>query len=139
MVTRLPDTDGLISEVELDALSPGELQALALRIVQKQQLKLSTPEAYESFARHTYASGADWGTVWLNDPVKNHHDDDADVSQGKHAGPTPVPPDEFFNTLPGFVDNLVTARRVQDAIIAQLTGFAEKAYLFKSDRSHVVL
>lgn len=133
MVTRLPDTDGLISEVELDALSPGELQALALRIVQKQQLKLSTPEAYESFARHTYASGADWGTVWLNDPVKNHHDDDADVSQGKHAGPTPVPPDEFFNTLPGFVDNLVTARRVQDAIIAQLTGFAEKAYLFDRD------
>ena len=44
-----------------------------------------------------------------------------------------MPPDEFFNTLPGFVDNLVTARRVQDAIIAQLTGFAEKAYLFDRD------
>ena len=134
MVTRLPDTETLISDAELYALSPGELQALSLRIVQKQQLKLSVPDAYESFARHTYTSGADWGTVWLKDPNEEQHDDDgAQASEEKHAGPTPIPPEEFFDTLPGFVDILVTTRRVQDALIARLTVFAERAYTFDRD------
>ncbi|GAA4109241.1 HNH endonuclease signature motif containing protein [Enteractinococcus coprophilus] len=133
MVTRVPDTEALISDAELDTLSPGELQALALRIVQKQQTKLSSPDAYNSFARHTYTTGTDWGTVWSKDPNETYDDEAASRSQGKHAGPTPIPPDAFFNTLPGFVDNLVTTRRVQDALIVTLTGFAEQAYTFDRD------
>src|SRR5690625_8013432 len=50
------------------------------------------------------------------------------ASKGKHAGPTPSAPDDYYNTLPGMIDNPVTARRVHDATIASLTGIADRSH-----------
>lgn len=132
MVTLIPDTQGVIPNAQLAALSIGELQALELRIIQEQQSRISAPDAYETFARHTLSSGADWGTVWAK-PSAEESDDAPVTSRGKHAGPTPLPPEEYYDTLPGFVDNLVQSRRIQDAIIASVTGFADLAYRVDRD------
>ncbi len=133
MVTRVPDTNELLSDAQLEALSPGALQALALRVIQKQHAKIVSPNAYDTFTRHTHATGADWGTVWTQQPHDPTDNSATYPSKGKHAGPTPIPPEAFYNTLPGFVDNLVKSRRIQDALIAELTAVAERAYSLDRD------
>lgn len=129
MVTTIPNTQDLIADEVLAGLSVGQLQALQLRVVETQQAKLVEPGAYGAFARHSLATGADWNTTWAAETP-----DPADkVSAGRHAGPTPVAPEAFYDTLPGVVDNLVTTRRVQDAMLASLTGIADRAYALDRD------
>lgn len=129
MVTTSPNTQDLIADEVLAGLSVGQLQALQLRVVETQQAKLVEPGAYGAFARHSLATGADWNTTWAAETP-----DPADkVSAGRHAGPTPVAPEAFYDTLPGVVDNLVTTRRVQDAMLASLTGIADRTYALDRD------
>ena len=129
MVTTIPSTDHLITDEQLDALTTGQLQALELRLAQKQAERILDPRAYFTFARHSVATGADWATTWAaQDPAA-----ETKVSQGKHAGPTPEAPKDFYNTLPGMVDNLVKSRRIQDAMIANLTKLADRAYSHDRD------
>lgn len=142
MVTTIPSTEHLISDEVLDGLSVGALQTLQLRVVQRQHDKLTDTRTYHEFSRHSLDTGVDWGTRWSaaspdsDDPAESETTgsdspsaaDHASGSRGKYAGPTPVAPEDFFNTLPGMVDNLVTTRRVQDAMIATLTGLADRAY-----------
>ena len=129
MVTTIPSTDHLISDEQLDTMTTGQLQALELRLAQKQADRIRDPRAYFNFARHSVATGADWATTWATyDPH-----DDAKVSRGKHAGPPPDAPKDFYNTLPGMVDNLVKSRRIQDAMIVTLTKLADRAYSHDRD------
>ena len=125
MTTRIPDTTDLISDEALEGLSMGRLQALQLRVVQHLQTRVTDPTAYHAFARHDLDSGADWGTKWQTEQPPRATDMDTDNSPQDHH---PVPPQDYFNTLPGLVDNIVSARRVQDAIITALTGLADRAY-----------
>lgn len=123
MVTTVPDTTELISDEVLDGLSLGALQALQLRLAKRQYDKLTDPTAYHEFARHSFATANDWGTTWSTPATEQ-----TVGSVGKHAGPIPAPPEEYYNTLPGMVDNLVTTLRVQDAMLSNLTGLADRAY-----------
>lgn len=141
MVTTIPNTEELIPDEVLNELSLGTLQALQLRLAQRQHEKILEPTAYENFARHSLDTGIDWGTQWAAAPPgPSVAPDSSDTTQaqsvaskGKHAGPTPSAPDDYYNTLPGMIDNLVTARRVQDATIASLTGIADRAYALDRD------
>lgn len=130
MVTTIPSTHDVVSDETLDDLSLGALQALQLRIVQRQHKRLLEPAAYDDFARHHLDNGADWATRWATDDPDGHQPPGSFAvgSRGQHAGPTPMLPEDFYNTLPGMVDNLVTARRIQDAFVANLTGIADRAY-----------
>ena len=123
MVTTVPDTTELISDEVLDGLSLGALQALQLRLAKRQYDKLTDPTAYHEFARHSFATASDWGTTWSSPAAEQ-----TVGSAGKHAGPMPEAPEDFYNTLPGMVDNLVTTLRVQDAMLSNLTGLADRAY-----------
>ena len=131
MVTTIPNTQDVVSDEVLDNLSMGALQAIQLRIIQRQHEKIQDSNAYHDFARHGLDTGADWGTRWAAErPATAEHPGEtlAYGSFDRHSGPTPVPPEDYYNTLPGMVDNLVTARRVQDALVASLTGIADRAY-----------
>lgn len=128
MVTAIPDTQHLIADETLSTLSMGHLQALGLRVIETQRNKVVDSQAYDAFARHSLASGADWGTAWAAEPASA-----GSRSQGQHAGPTPVAPDDFYNTLPGMLDNLVSAVRIQDAVIANLAKLADRAYRYDRD------
>lgn len=123
MVTTIPDTTELISDEVLGGLSMGALQALQLRVAKRQYDKLTDPMAYHEFTRHSLAAPSDWSTTWGTPAA-----DEAVGSVGKHAGPTPETPEDYYNTLPGMVDNLVTTLRVQDAMVSNLTGLADRAY-----------
>ncbi|GAA4472951.1 hypothetical protein GCM10023190_04220 [Enteractinococcus fodinae] len=123
MVTTIPDTTELISDEVLDGLSLGSLQALQLRVARRQYDKLTDPTAYHEFARHRFATARDWDTMWSAPAAEQ-----TVGSVGKHAGPTPEAPEDYYNTLPGMVDNLVTTLRVQDAMVSNLTGLADRAY-----------
>lgn len=144
MVIRVPDTQDVVSQTVLEDLSMGQLQALALRVVEMQRDKILDPQAYVDFARHSLAAGTDWATAWAAEQpdigVDVPTDDDsepvptaAQCSKGNHAGPTPVVPEEFYDTLPGVVDNMVTVVRIQDAVLANLAQFADRAYRYDRD------
>jgi len=68
MVTTIPNTEELIPDEVLNELSLGTLQALQLRLAQRQHEKILEPTAYENFARHSLDTGIDWGTQWAAAP-----------------------------------------------------------------------
>ena len=136
MVTTIPDTTDLLSDEILDGLSMGTLQALQLRLVQRVQAKITAPTAYEEFARHDPDNPTDWGTNWHTEQSdsapetadQSEAQEFQDEPEHKPQQPFPSPPHNYFETLPGIVDTMVSTRRVQDAIVATLTGFADRAY-----------
>ncbi|MFD6813717.1 HNH endonuclease signature motif containing protein [Enteractinococcus coprophilus] len=135
----MPDTQELLSDDQLNELSIGQIQALHLRLAQAQQARLADPHAYEHFARHAVATGADWNTTWAAE--ESVQQDSADhetsasqpVSKGKFAGPTPVAPEAFYDTLPGLVDNFVTTMRLFDAMLIDVSRIVEHAYRLDRD------
>ena len=140
MVTKMPDTQELLSEEQLDELSMGQIQALQLRLAQTQQARLADPYAYEQFARHTLATGADWNTTWAAEASVQQDVVDQEssssypaVSEGKFAGPKPVAPEAFYDTLPGFIDNFVTTARLFDAMLIDVSGIVDHAYRLDRD------
>lgn len=139
MVTKMPDTQELLSEDQLHELSMGQIQALQLRLAQTQQARLADPHAYEQFARHTLASGADWNTLWASTTSQEQETEEYgasasnSVSEGKFAGPTPVAPEEFYDTLPGLVDNFVTTMRLFDATLLSVSRIVDHAYRLDRD------
>lgn len=139
MVTKMPNTQELLSEDQLEELSMGQIQALQLRLAQTQQTRLADSYAYERFARHTLAPGADWNTTWAAEPSGQQDSADPDASasypasEGKFAGPTPVAPEEFYDTLPGLVDNFVTTVRLFDAMLIDVSQIVDHAYRLDRD------
>ena len=139
MVTKVPNTQELLSEDQLEELSMGQIQALQLRLAQTQQARLADSFAYEQFARHTLAAGADWSTTWAAEASvpQDRTGQDASTSypasEGKFAGPTPVAPEEYYDTLPGLVDNFVTTVRLFDAMLVDVSQIVDHAYRLDRD------
>src|SRR5699024_7031347 len=139
VVTKMPNTHELLSEDQLEKLSMGQIQALQLRLAQTQQARLADSFAYEQFARHTLAAGADWSTTWAAEASvpQDRTGQDASTSypasEGKFAGPTPVAPEEYYDTLPGLVDNFVTTVRLFDAMLVDVSQIVDHAYRLDRD------
>ena len=137
MVTKMPNTHELLSEDQLEN-SRWAKPSPPLRLVRPSRPGWPT-FAYEQFARHTLAAGADWSTSWAAEASgpQDRTGQDASTSypasEGKFAGPTPVAPEEYYDTLPGLVDNFVTTVRLFDAMLVDVSQIVDHAYRLDRD------
>lgn len=121
MLDTLPDTEHVIPETVLQNLSPGLKMAVLPRVSQSLSDQVLEPNTwYDDLARFRSADAVDWGTQWAEEA----HDHE------------PVPPQNFYYSLPAVLQNWRQANRALDNTMLSLSVMTDRA--FRVDQESVV-
>lgn len=114
MLETIPDIEHIVSHETLQTLPAGMKMAVLCRIAESLANQIADPDRwYNELARYSSDGGTDWATRWAGAP-------DEDTQ-------TPVPPEDFHETLPAVLHNWRQTNRALDNTMLSISVMAERA------------